>query len=260
MNEIQNHLNSVADDSCYPYEAKAAPQATCRATKHATLKSMRCEIAQDRPTDSLYKMGPAYSLFNETAIMYEIKNNGPVQGEKFWHFKRYEKLTFWILNIPTATMWVYQDFFSYKSGIYRHSSHGDNRLRGFHSVKLVGWGEERFGYDMTKYWVSYWGLYIRTPQMFMKYLSLNRLQQIHGEATGASTDILKSWWDNQSAFDANCIPNLCILIFHSAVSTNVRSKATSSAQCLNFTTRSQKIFENVRVVEPKLRMSFFAHK
>jgi hypothetical protein len=50
-------------------------------------------------------------------------------------------------------MWVYQDFFGYSSGIYRHSTHGDNRLKGFHSVRLVGWGEESYDYRRTKYWV-----------------------------------------------------------------------------------------------------------
>lgn len=85
-NQIPNHLNSVADEECYKYEAKAAPQATCRATKHANLETLRCNIPDYRPTESLYKMGPAYSLFNETDMMFEIKNHGPVQGEMFWHF------------------------------------------------------------------------------------------------------------------------------------------------------------------------------
>ena len=50
-------------------------------------------------------------------------------------------------------MWVYSDFFNYKSGIYRRSTHGED-AKGFHSVRLIGWGEERFGYQVEKYWVS----------------------------------------------------------------------------------------------------------
>ena len=50
-------------------------------------------------------------------------------------------------------MWVYPDFFTYRSGIYRRSSHGSEGAKGFHSVRIVGWGEERFGYQTTKYWV-----------------------------------------------------------------------------------------------------------
>jgi len=56
-------------------------------------------------------------------------------------------------------MWVYPDFFSYREGIYRKSSFGNQRAKGFHSVRLIGWGEERFGYESEKYWlaVNSWG-------------------------------------------------------------------------------------------------------
>lgn len=50
-------------------------------------------------------------------------------------------------------MWVYHDFFAYSSGIYRHSNLGDQHAKGFHSVRLVGWGQER-SRRATKYWVS----------------------------------------------------------------------------------------------------------
>lgn len=70
--------NSVADDECYPYDAVVG---RCRATKSTNLKDLGCSIPDFRQTENLYKMGPAYSLFNETDIMYEIKNYGPVQGE-----------------------------------------------------------------------------------------------------------------------------------------------------------------------------------
>jgi hypothetical protein len=67
---------SVADGECYPYEAAVG---RCRAKKGDTLRSMQCELA-DNQRDQLYKMGPAYSLNNETDIMWEIFNYGPVQG------------------------------------------------------------------------------------------------------------------------------------------------------------------------------------
>jgi hypothetical protein len=51
-------------------------------------------------------------------------------------------------------MWVYPDFFTYRTGIYRRSSHSTSNAKGFHSVRLIGWGEERFGFQTTKYWVS----------------------------------------------------------------------------------------------------------
>lgn len=54
----------------------------------------------------------------------------------------------------TATMRVFRDFFTYKQGIYRHSAASRAEASGFHSVRLIGWGEERTGYEVTKYWVN----------------------------------------------------------------------------------------------------------
>ena len=48
-------------------------------------------------------------------------------------------------------MRVYHDFFHYQRGVYRRSSFGDNEKIGFHSVRLIGWGEEN---DGTKFWVG----------------------------------------------------------------------------------------------------------
>lgn len=53
----------------------------------------------------------------------------------------------------TATMWVYPDFFTYRGGIYRRSDFG-SAAKGFHSVRLIGWGEETFNGRTQKYWVS----------------------------------------------------------------------------------------------------------
>lgn len=49
-------------------------------------------------------------------------------------------------------MWVYPDFFTYRGGIYRRSEFG-SPAKGFHSVRLIGWGEESFGARTQKYWV-----------------------------------------------------------------------------------------------------------
>lgn len=50
-------------------------------------------------------------------------------------------------------MKIYRDFFSYESGIYRHSAASRAEPTGFHSVRLIGWGEERSSFTTTKYWV-----------------------------------------------------------------------------------------------------------
>lgn len=118
----------VADDECYPYEATVG---RCRAKPRDNLRSLQCELPNNQ-RDSFYKMGPAYSLNNETDIMWEISTYGPVQ----------------------ATMWVYADFFTYRSGIYRKSQFVDRKPKGFHSVRLVGWGEESNGYQTAKYWIA----------------------------------------------------------------------------------------------------------
>jgi cathepsin B len=52
-----------------------------------------------------------------------------------------------------SNMKVYQDFYAYKEGIYRHL-HGD--YVGNHLVKLMGWDTTE---DGTKYWIvqNSWG-------------------------------------------------------------------------------------------------------
>nr|CDJ88561.1 Peptidase C1A domain containing protein [Haemonchus contortus] len=58
------------------------------------------------------------------AIQKELLKNGPV----------------------TASFAVYEDFSLYKSGIYRHTA---GELRGYHAVKMIGWGKE----NGTEYWL-----------------------------------------------------------------------------------------------------------
>lgn len=68
---------SVADEDCYPYEASVG---RCRAKKNDNLRTLQCALPDNRH-DGFYKMGPAYSLNNETDIMFEIFHYGPVQGD-----------------------------------------------------------------------------------------------------------------------------------------------------------------------------------
>ncbi|PIO58879.1 papain family cysteine protease, partial [Teladorsagia circumcincta] len=62
------------------------------------------------------------------AIQRDIMKNGPV----------------------VATYFVYQDFFYYKSGIYRHTA---GIRKGAHAVKIIGWGEEKTGNETIPYWI-----------------------------------------------------------------------------------------------------------
>ena len=73
-----------------------------------------------------YYAGEPNYLFDEIEIKEEILKNGPV----------------------TTAMFLYQDYFDYKSGIYMHDKKY-NKVKGQHSVTIMGWGVEN-GID---YWL-----------------------------------------------------------------------------------------------------------
>ncbi|EAR92351.1 papain family cysteine protease (macronuclear) [Tetrahymena thermophila SB210] len=73
----------------------------------------------------LHKGSKAYSIDqNEQAIMTEIQTNGPIE----------------------VAFTVYEDFLTYKSGVYQHVTGSE---LGGHAVKMVGWGVE----NGTPYWI-----------------------------------------------------------------------------------------------------------
>ncbi|KAJ3662910.1 hypothetical protein Zmor_007225 [Zophobas morio] len=75
--------------------------------------------------DADLRRGSAYSvILNTLQIQTEIMTYGPVE----------------------ADFSVYEDFFSYKSGVYQHVL---GELVGGHSIKILGWGEE----EGTPYWL-----------------------------------------------------------------------------------------------------------
>lgn len=115
----------AVNEDCFPY---VAHKNKCFVRPgSSSLAKLGCQPPTKVPRNDLYKMGPAYVLNNETDIMIEIQASGPVQ----------------------ATMRVYRDLFTYGSGVYKHTPTSRSDPRGFHSVKLVGWGEEQG----VKYWV-----------------------------------------------------------------------------------------------------------
>ena len=52
--------------------------------------------------------------------------------------------------LPTALMEVYSDFFVYESGVYHRTNVINPQETGFHSVKVIGWGQE----NGIPYWVN----------------------------------------------------------------------------------------------------------
>lgn len=125
----------LVEESCYPWTGTSEQ---CKLRKRTDLRGAGCPVASNSLRTELYKTGPAYHLGNETDIMQEILTSGPVQ----------------------ATLRVYQDFFSYESGVYKRSAIADPYESGYHSVRIIGWGEEqsRRG-SPVKYWLvmNSWG-------------------------------------------------------------------------------------------------------
>lgn len=124
----------LVDEDCYPW---TGDQNQCRLQKRTNLHAAGCRNPPYHLRKELYKVGPAYRLGNETDIMQEILTSGPVQ----------------------ATMKVYQDFFTYRSGIYRHSRTAEMYEFGYHSVRIIGWGEDYHRGGLVKYWTvaNSWG-------------------------------------------------------------------------------------------------------
>ncbi|KAK6474417.1 tubulointerstitial nephritis antigen-like [Huso huso] len=137
----------IVTEDCYPFSSSKTDSASqrpqCMMHSQSVGRGKRQATArcpnQSSYTNDIYQSTPAYRISsNEKEIMKEIMDNGPVQ----------------------AILEVYEDFFVYKSGVYRHSPVNNNkpsqfRKHGTHSVKITGWGEER-GYngERSKYWIA----------------------------------------------------------------------------------------------------------
>ena len=51
-------------------------------------------------------------------------------------------------------MKVSKEFFMYESGVYRCSNLALGSKTGYHTVRIVGWGEEQQNGRTVKYWVG----------------------------------------------------------------------------------------------------------
>jgi hypothetical protein len=73
-----------------PYQAQ---QGVCKIRRRGDdLKTAGCRLPTKVDRTDFYKMGPAYSLRNETDIKYEIFHYGPVQGKNWLIFPMILKL------------------------------------------------------------------------------------------------------------------------------------------------------------------------
>lgn len=129
-------------EECYPYEgARSNGSATCRIPRRRNpTEDAECPTGK---VDQKYFSTPPYRVpAREEDIMQEIYANGPVQ----------------------ALILVNEDLFLYRSGVYRHTRLSESmppefRKRGWHSVRIVGWGVDRSQYRPIKYWLcaNSWG-------------------------------------------------------------------------------------------------------
>ncbi|KAG8291693.1 Tubulointerstitial nephritis antigen-like [Homalodisca vitripennis] len=128
----------LVPDECYPWVGQ---RTSCTVSKKADKKRTMARCASGNTMRPLHRTGPAYRISTEPeSIMHEILTSGPVQ----------------------AIMRVSQDFFSYRSGVYRCGPLSRNRnpsANNFHSVRIVGWGEESQQGRLVKYWIvsNSWG-------------------------------------------------------------------------------------------------------
>ena len=110
-------------EGCLPYASQSGVSPDCPTNK----------ICANGAAWKKYKCQPN-SVVNPTsvdAIKNELYNNGPMEG----------------------AFTVYEDFFSYQSGVYYHVSGG---VAGGHAIKVLGWGVE----SGLNYWLcaNSWGV------------------------------------------------------------------------------------------------------
>ncbi|GMI46030.1 hypothetical protein TrCOL_g12746 [Triparma columacea] len=115
----------------YPFEACAhhvdnTDYPECPSDEYSTPKcTSECLDSkyETKYADDKVKAKSAYSISSADKMMEEISTNGPI----------------------TAAFTVYEDFTSYKSGVYTHQT---GRQLGGHAIEIVGYGTE----DGTPYW------------------------------------------------------------------------------------------------------------
>ncbi|XGW24242.1 hypothetical protein V3C99_005992, partial [Haemonchus contortus] len=104
-----------------------------------------------------YKIPPSVK-----AIQRDILENGPV----------------------VAAFAVYDDFRHYKSGVYEHTA---GELRGYHAVKMIGWGKDSNGTDywlIANSWHNDWG-----EDGFFRIRRGNDECEIESDVTGGLIDV-----------------------------------------------------------------------
>jgi cathepsin B len=119
-----------SEEGCYPYELMECehhvpgPKPPCPSTQPTPPCRHKCINGLDWGKDKHFAKNVYGVSSREAEIQTELMTYGPLG----------------------ATISVYEDFLTYKSGVYHHTS---GRQVGGHAVKLFGWGVE----NGQKYWL-----------------------------------------------------------------------------------------------------------
>jgi len=105
---VYMQTTGITTDACYPYTSGNGVTGNC------LLPATACPSGSG--SVKYYNAASAYAIGTTVAaIQTEIQTNGPIE----------------------VAFDVYQDFFSYESGVYVHKT---GSLAGGHAVKMIGWG------------------------------------------------------------------------------------------------------------------------
>jgi len=122
--------HGVVEDACYPYPFPSCDhhipdsKNPCPNKEYPTPNCPNRCLNGKTWIQAKHFGAKVYTLRGEVNIMQEIYTYGPVE----------------------TTFSVYQDFLTYKTGIYKRTS---NQYLGGHAVKFIGWGVE----NGVKYWL-----------------------------------------------------------------------------------------------------------
>ena len=118
------HSTGVVSDKCFPY------------TSGSTGRDGQCfSSCQDGSSWTLHHSASTTTTSSVSKTQQAIMTEGPVE----------------------AAFTVYEDFMSYKSGVYHHTS---GSMLGGHAIKAIGWGTTSAGEDywiMSNSWGTSWG-------------------------------------------------------------------------------------------------------
>jgi cathepsin B len=131
----------ISTDDCMPFignDNTTQPTEVCPTSKPCDAKKYQTQVGSSRLLDSARDAAQQYMSGTGFQPPYSgIRSGGPLQ----------------------AVFYVYEDFFAYKSGVYKHTNMTQSPL-GKHSIKLVGYGIDPVAgpyWTAANSWGNSWG-------------------------------------------------------------------------------------------------------